>query len=126
MLVPWMSGIGNILAQIFNTTEILRRIALVENWTLRKRPVRLERRIDFDNYDLTRDFLDLAAELSEKEGLYPDMNFGRTHVNMTIHANDGETNMDESQLRYAQQINSFAPSNTVSASVDAEYHVDRS
>ncbi len=99
---------------------------MVENWTLRKRPARLERRIDFDNYDLTRDFLDLAAELSEKEGLYPDMSFGRTHVNMTIHVDQEGGELEEKHLSYAQQINSFASSNTISASLDAEYKVDRS
>ena len=97
---------------------------MVENWTERKRPMRLERRIDFDNYDLTRDFLDLTAELSEKLGFYPDMNFGRTHVNMTIHFNEDATELDESQLRFAEQVNVIAPSNTVSESLETDYSVE--
>jgi len=94
---------------------------MVENWTERKRPLRLERRIEFDNYELTRDFLDLTGELSEREGFYPDLNFGRTHVNMTIHVEEGESTLKEAQLRFAQEVNVFAPTNQVGKHLDVEY-----
>ena len=57
-------------------------------WVERKRPVRLEKRYEFSSYAELRDFLDQAAELSERKGLYPDMGFGKDYVNMTIHADD--------------------------------------
>ncbi|MFC1750779.1 pterin-4-alpha-carbinolamine dehydratase [Pseudomonadota bacterium] len=93
---------------------------MVENWTVRKRPMRLERRVEFDNYELTRDFLDLTAELSEKQSIYPDMNFGRTHVSMTIHCNDELDHFEDSQLSFAEQINGFAPSNKMTAALSAQ------
>lgn len=54
-------------------------------WQERSTPARLERRFDFDNYQNTREFLDKAAELSKATNVYPDVSFGRTYVNMTVH-----------------------------------------
>ena len=75
-----------------------------EQWQQRNRPARLEKRYHFDSYNSLRDFLDLAAELSEREDYYPDMGFGRDYVNITIHANAGEENLDTSQHRFAEQL----------------------
>ena len=57
-------------------------------WQERKRPLRLERCIHFDDYEQLRDYLDRAAEVSEQEGYYPDMTFGRTHVCITMQTED--------------------------------------
>lgn len=75
-----------------------------ENWQKRIRPARLERRYQFENYGQLRDFLDRAAELSEREDLYPDMGFGNNYVNITIHAEEGATTLDETQHRFAEQL----------------------
>lgn len=94
---------------------------MVDNWTLRKRPARLERRIDFDSYDLTREFLDLTAEISEREGFYPDMNFGPMHVSMTIHTEDEEGILQDPQLRFARAVSRVVSTNKVQAPISAEY-----
>lgn len=75
-----------------------------QQWKERKRPVRLERRYEFSSYDELRDFLDQAAELSEKKGLYPDMGFGRDYVNITIHAEEGQESIAPEQRQYAEQL----------------------
>lgn len=77
---------------------------MVDNWEERDRPPRLERRYSFPDYRTLRDFLDRAAELSEREGLYPDMGFGRDYVNITIHAAEGSDRLDEKQRRFAEQL----------------------
>ena len=64
-------------------------------WRERKRPLCLEQRYEFGSYAELRDFLDRAAELSEREGLYPDMGFGKDYVNMTIHSDDNEVLTDK-------------------------------
>ena len=79
-----------------------------QQWQERNRPVRLERRYEFENYNTLRDFLDRAAELSEREGLYPDMGFGRDYVNITIHVEEGDDALSEYQHRFAQQLDSLA------------------
>ena len=56
----------------------------MEKWEQRNRPIRLEKRFEFDNYQKTRDFLDLLGELSEARSLYPDISFGKTYVNITL------------------------------------------
>jgi 4a-hydroxytetrahydrobiopterin dehydratase len=53
-------------------------------WTQRARPDRLERRIEFDDYETTRTFLERLNALSEQEGRFPDISFGRTYVNLTL------------------------------------------
>ncbi len=58
-------------------------------WTHRARPDRLERRIEFADYDSTRLFLERLNILSEQEGRFPDISFGRTYVNLTLRA-EGE------------------------------------
>lgn len=73
-------------------------------WKERKRPNRLENQYQFEDYEDLRDFLDRAAELSEKEEYFPDMGFGRDYVNVTIHApEDGET-VTEEQRQFAAQL----------------------
>ncbi len=73
-----------------------------EQWQERTRPVRLERRYDFPDYDSLRDFLDDAADISEREGLFPDMGFGRDYVNVTIHGDEDSSELGEAQRRLAE------------------------
>jgi len=73
-------------------------------WRERQRPARLENRYEFSSYDDLRDFLDRAAELSERVGLYPDMGFGRDYVNVTIHADEGNDEISEEQRTFAEQL----------------------
>ena len=83
-----------------------------QQWQERKRPVRLERRYEFNDYNTLRDFLDRAAELSEKENLYPDMGFGRDYVNITIHIDEGQEELNEQQRRFAEQLDVLANTTT--------------
>lgn len=75
-----------------------------DQWQERKRPNRLERRYEFPDYATLRDFLDRAAELSEREGLYPDMGFGRDYVNITIHAEQGADELGDAERRFAERL----------------------
>ncbi len=65
------------------------------SWQERNRPLRLEKRYEFENYESLRDFLDAAAEISEREGLYPDMGFGKDYVNVTIHVEENESELGD-------------------------------
>jgi len=77
-------------------------------WQERTRPVRLERRYEFQDYSTLRDFLDKAAELSEEVDLYPDMGFGRDYVNITIHLEEGVETLSDLQHDFASQLDSLA------------------
>ena len=58
-------------------------------WTPRPKPEqaeRLERRIEFNDYATTRDFLERLNALCEAEQRFPDISFGRTYVNLTLRA----------------------------------------
>ena len=78
-----------------------------EQWQERIRPVRLERRYEFPDYQHLRDFLDRAATVSEREGLFPDMGFGRDYVNVTIHCDEGTNALGETQRRLADQLDAL-------------------
>lgn len=80
-----------------------------ENWAIRKRPARLERRIEFSDYEETREFLDRAADLAERHGHYPDMSFGRTHVCITLHPQVETEQVSEELLHYAHQFDALIP-----------------
>lgn len=54
------------------------------DWRLEKRPVGLTRSFSFESYEETRVFLDQLADLSEETGYYPNINFTRTQVNVSI------------------------------------------
>ena len=79
-----------------------------QQWQERARPERLERRYQFVDYESLRDFLDRAAALSEREGLYPDMGFGRDYVNMTIHGSEEDNTLGDQQRRLAQELDALA------------------
>ncbi len=85
-----------------------------EAWQVRKRPARLERRVEFSDYTATRDFLDRMAEMSEREENYPNLSFGRTYVNITLNAGaeddaGAEDNeVDETTWRIARLIDELA------------------
>ena len=81
---------------------------MIENWKERSKPARLERRIEFDDYEQTRHFLEQAADLAEKQGYYPDMSFGRTHVSVTLYSQEDECCINESTLQYADEMNKLA------------------
>ena len=74
-------------------------------WTLRKRPERLERRIEFADYEQTREFLEQLNSLSEQQSRYPDISFGRTYVNLTIAPESGEE-ITEADHQLGAQIDS--------------------
>ena len=73
-------------------------------WTHRHRPDRLERRIEFEDYERTRDFLENLRRLSEREGLYPDISFGRTYVNLTLRPEGEEASVGPLERAFAETI----------------------
>lgn len=79
-------------------------------WTQRERPRRLERRLEFPDYATTRAFLDRAAELSEQTGVYPDLSFGRTYVNLVLLADEASGELTAEVLHFAQAIAHLAHS----------------
>lgn len=89
-------------------------------WKERVRPVRLETRYEFTNYDALRDFLDAAAEVSESEGLYPDMGFGKDYVNATIHLSEGESELGDLQHRLATAFDALISDTEIKESIVKE------
>ncbi len=77
-------------------------------WRRRERPLRLERRLEFANYDGLREFLDRTADLSEQIGIYPNLSFGRTYVNLTLFADEGEQEMSAEAQAFADGVDELA------------------
>ncbi len=60
-----------------------------EGWTEVARPPSLYRRFEFAAYPEVRAFLERLAGLSKETGLYPDLSFSRTYVNVTVYGSGG-------------------------------------
>jgi 4a-hydroxytetrahydrobiopterin dehydratase len=93
-----------VTGQLKKQQQQARIILMNMNWQERSRPARLEKRYEFVNYEELRNFLDMAADLSESKGLYPDMGFGRDYVNITIHADEGKKALDDDKREFAEQM----------------------
>ena len=78
---------------------------MTHRWTERYRPLRLERRMEFPDYEATRRFLEDAEASCKEAGIYPDISFGRTYVNLTLHA-DGD-NLGEPLHRLAAELDAL-------------------
>lgn len=73
-------------------------------WTHRSRPERLERRIEFADYESTRHFLERLNTLSEGQGRFPDISFGRTYVNLTLRAEGDDSAIGPEDQSFAAAI----------------------
>jgi pterin-4a-carbinolamine dehydratase len=60
-----------------------------EGWKTVQAPPSLFRRFEFGSYPDTRAFLERLSALSQETGLYPDLGFGTTYVNVTVYGRDG-------------------------------------
>ncbi len=84
-------------------------VKLPEGWVCNERPPYLFRRFQFSSYRETRAFLDRLAVLSEETGYYPDISFGTTYANVTIHASDGVA-ISPQDLTFAQRASGLTGS----------------
>lgn len=76
-------------------------------WNHRQRPERLERRLEFEDYETTRLFLEKLNDLSEQEHRYPDISFGRTYVNLTLRAEQEDQPIGDEEHAFAQAIDAL-------------------
>jgi 4a-hydroxytetrahydrobiopterin dehydratase len=82
-------------------------LPLPEGWKSVQHPPSLFRRFQFAAYRDTRAFLDRLAALSEETGLYPDLGFGPTHVNVTVYGADGKP-PGEGEIDFASRAAALA------------------
>jgi pterin-4a-carbinolamine dehydratase len=79
-----------------------------EGWTEVERPPSLYRRFEFAAYSETRAFLDRLASLSKETGLYPDLSFARTYVNVTVPGSGGAV-VGAEERKFAARAEAIAP-----------------
>ena len=72
-----------------------------DGWQAQERQGILTRRFDFASYQETRAFLDRMTGLSEKTGRFPDLNFSKTHVNVSIASDSGKLTEADYELALA-------------------------
>ena len=64
-------------------------------------------RFEFATYGATRDFLDLLADLSKRDDYYPNINFGKTYVNVSIDA-EGQAALGARADAFIEEMKAFA------------------
>lgn len=83
-------------------------------WQVQARPPVMTRRFDFPDYAATRGFLDRLETLSKETGQYPDLNFAKTHVNVSVAARDEALGPED--YAFAGRVDALAtPSATTTA-----------
>jgi pterin-4a-carbinolamine dehydratase len=80
----------------------------IPDWHAQQGSPLLTRRFEFASYAETRAWLDALAAWSERNGIYPDLNFGRTYVNVTLAARGPALTPDD--LRLAAEVTALAKS----------------
>jgi len=78
-----------------------------EGWTEVEKPPSLYRRFEFAAYSETRAFLDRLAGLSKETGLYPDLSFSRTYVNVRLYGSGGAA-VGAEQRKFAARAEAIA------------------
>jgi len=73
-----------------------------ERWKQKNRPVSLDTRFDFDDYDTLRTFLDDLADVSEKLDHHANISFGRNYVSVIIYSLSEE--LDNNDIALAEGI----------------------
>ena len=84
-----------------------------EGWTEVERPSSLYRRFEFAAYPETRAFLERLAGLSKETGLYPDLSFSRTYVNVTVYGSGGAA-VDAEARKFAARVEALATAEAAS------------
>lgn len=69
-------------------------------------------RFDFGSYVEARRFLDQLAELSKRDGYYPNINFGKTYVNVSIDA-EGQMELGERGAAFIEEMKAYATQHPV-------------
>lgn len=77
-----------------------------DGWQTQERQGILTRRFEFASYPETRAFLDRMTGLSEKTGRFPDLNFSKTHVNVSIASDSGQ--LTDADFQLAAGVNRLA------------------
>ena len=73
-------------------------------------PVRkptLNWRFEFESYAKTREFLDKLADFSKLENFYPNLNFAKTYVNVSID-DDGQTELGAREDAFVAEMKALA------------------
>ncbi len=76
------------------------------NWQVQQRPAIMTRRFDFASYAETRKFLDDLSDLSKRVGYYPDLNFGKTHVSVSV-ASQSDS-LGQAEYDFSAEVDSIA------------------
>ena len=64
-------------------------------------------RFEFATYSATREFLDLLADMSKRDDYYPNINFGKTYVNVSMDA-EGQTSLGAKADAFIEEMKALA------------------
>jgi len=79
-----------------------------ERWKHKQRPVSLDTRFEFADYESLRSFLDDVAEVCEKLDHHANISFGRNYVSIIIYSSSDE--LDDLDIALAEGIDAcFQP-----------------
>lgn len=78
-----------------------------QEWTENSSPACLHRRFEFPKYLILREFLVNVGALSNEVGIFPDISFGSTYVNMTIYPPNDDTGIGQAERDFAARVSAL-------------------
>ncbi len=64
-------------------------------------------RFEFGSYGETRKFLDRLSDLSKRENFYPNINFAKTYINVSIDG-EGQSELGDRTESFVQEMKTYA------------------
>ena len=74
-------------------------------WNQRESPLRIEQRLEFEEYSKISKFMEKIDQLCKEKNLYPNISFGKNFVSVTIFLDSEE--ISSSEKDFINQIDKF-------------------
>ena len=74
-------------------------------WRERESPLRIEKRFEFDKYSKISKFMEKIEKLCKEKDIYPNINFGKNFVSLSIFLDNKE--ISDKEKDFSMDIDKF-------------------
>ena len=74
-------------------------------WNERESPLRIEKRFEFEQYSKISKFMEKIEKLCKEKDIYPNINFGKNFVSLSIFLDNKE--ISEREKDFSKDIDKF-------------------
>ena len=74
-------------------------------WNARESPLRIEKRIEFEEYSKISKFMEKIEELCKEKDIYPNISFGKNFVSLSIFLDNKK--ISDKEKDFSKEIDKF-------------------